>query len=849
MITAKKILAAIMAATLLVSTLTITGCKKKGNEEKISENEEWYSVKKVQVGEQFLLEKNVDYSFVQFIGATDNRAVYLIDLHKNIPLWEASNAYDYSDLNESYLEIYGKDGSLERTINITQKIEDSDMFKLDPDDYPKIVERLRKEEDEKDGSATEKTDKELFKENGIRVSWYIEGDYTVSDGFISLTVSALYPSNVGGIDSRIVDIVFDAGSGEISRHKERKEKDATLTEKKFEFGDYEITYVEKDRTGGAKHYFDIKSSDGRSSTITSDSFFPGVDDSKIVDSMIYMGGGKVLFVRGNPAFGKMMFYEMNLSTGDIIESAKDYSWIQYELDKAKYVDGIGYVICDIEGLKKIDFENKAKAEVFSFDSCNINRSEALNMQLLAMTDECIFLSALNTKSLGTIFSPSEDGENIYILTKEKENPNAGKTVLHATEISFYTYSICEAVAAFNESNPDYYIKLDNDYSVIKKVNSGELSYFDDDYDDKYYKLSSELSYQLAIDLMNGDGPDIVLDGAGIVHLNNSNYLLDLKKEIKNDGLFENMLKASEYDGKLYQVPLGVTLGGIIVSKKEVADNQYGFTFDQYKDLVAGPCNGADPISIYADQTEYFIRCLNTMKDSYMEKGKVNFDTPAFRTFAEYTKDNVSAKKIPGADDVFMRAVENSKRTIRYDVGLTMPHLVNYFPDSITEIKVMGLPSYDGRGPSMTISSSVGISATTKEKKACLQFVEVLLSEEMQKSFGVYEEMTPVRKTAYEAAALEAIEKYNSTYKKFKSQYTRDSLFGMGYPFCEVDKKAVSDYEEMLLSCSVIDEGDAAITIIVKEEMPAYFTGQKSLDEVIKIINDRAQTYVNEREGK
>ena len=157
MITAKKILAAIMAATLLVSTLTITGCKKKGNEEKISEDEAWYSVKKVQVGEQFLLEKDVDYSFVQFIGATDNRAVYLIDLHKNIPLWEASNAYDYSDLNESYLEIYGKDGSLERTINITQKIEDSDMFKLDPDDYPKIVERLRKEEDEKDGSATEKT--------------------------------------------------------------------------------------------------------------------------------------------------------------------------------------------------------------------------------------------------------------------------------------------------------------------------------------------------------------------------------------------------------------------------------------------------------------------------------------------------------------------------------------------------------------------------------------------------------------------------------------------------------------------------------------------------------------------
>lgn len=35
-------------------------------------------------------------------------------------------------------------------------------------------------------------------------------------------------------------------------------------------------------------------------------------------------------------------------------------------------------------------------------------------------------------------------------------------------------------------------------------------------------------------------------------------------------------------------------------------------------------------------------------------------------------------------------------------------------------------------------------------------------------------------------------------------------------------------------------------MIVKEEIPAYFAGQKSLDEVIKIINDRAKTYLNER---
>ena len=106
MITAKKTLAAVMAVSLLFSTLIFTGCNKKGNEEKIPEDETWYSVKKVQVGEQFLLEKDIESYVVQFIGATDNRAVYLIELQKTVPMWETSDTYDYSDLNQSYLEIF-----------------------------------------------------------------------------------------------------------------------------------------------------------------------------------------------------------------------------------------------------------------------------------------------------------------------------------------------------------------------------------------------------------------------------------------------------------------------------------------------------------------------------------------------------------------------------------------------------------------------------------------------------------------------------------------------------------------------------------------------------------------------
>ena len=89
-------------------------------------------------------------------------------------------------------------------------------------------------------------------------------------------------------------------------------------------------------------------------------------------------------------------------------------------------------------------------------------------------------------------------------------------------MSFYSYSMCEAVMAFNESNADYYIKLDNDYSVIKKVNSGEISFFDDDYRylwGKNYPYNSDIKYEYYLDGIHSSYPDFIMkDKLGRIHI-------------------------------------------------------------------------------------------------------------------------------------------------------------------------------------------------------------------------------------------------------------------------------------------------------------------------------------------
>ena len=63
--------------------------------------------------------------------------------------------------------------------------------------------------------------------------------------------------------------------------------------------------------------------------------------------------------------------------------------------------------------------------------------------------------------------------------------------------------------------------------------------------------------------------------------------------------------------------------------------------------------------------------------------------------------------------------------------------------------------------------------------------------------------------------------------------------------------------DSIANYSIIDSGDdmiidrknmtdASIMIIMREEVQAYFAGDKTLDEVIEIINNRARTYYGER---
>ena len=60
------------------------------------------------------------------------------------------------------------------------------------------------------------------------------------------------------------------------------------------------------------------------------------------------------------------------------------------------------------------------------------------------------------------------------------------------------------------------------------------------------------------------------------------------------------------------------------------------------------------------------------------------------------------------------------------------------------------------------------------------------------------------------------------------------------------KKHIDQLEQTLLNCTTMKYTDPDIEKILVEEMPAYFSGQKSLEETAKIARDRVQKVLDER---
>ena len=159
-----------------------------------------------------------------------------------------------------------------------------------------------------------------------------------------------------------------------------------------------------------------------------------------------------------------------------------------------------------------------------------------------------------------------------------------------------------------------------------------------------------------------------------------------------------------------------------------------------------------------------------------------------------------------------------------------------FAEKFENPVICGYPSVDGRTASVGSNTAVSISSYTGDLDSCKKFLSILLSEDIQKTFFMN---IPINKKCAKDLAHSAIESTNRNIEK-----------NAGMKYAKAGKKldaALADaYIGQLSTATTSAFVYHSISLIIYEEIPAYFEGQKSFEEVTKTINDRAQTVLNER---
>ena len=803
---------AVTALLALSMVLSVASCGKKKSAagksnagKKISDDTPWFDTQFYDVDQGVDESRESEYTFSSFVGADDKYIILLTNGNYKMPDNIDWSNYNYADYSISILSI------LDRATKKTVKTIDLNTI-LEGDEY---AESAR----------------------------YINGKLTV--------IFTSYDMNSMGMTVREKDI--DLTTGNVT--EVRDSEDEGIFQKSFKVGDYTVDSEANWNNEKTFFYLNITAPDGSKQRIEVKDELKSIYE---VSAVIPLSDSTALVIAYKESGDA--YYELDLKTGKLtVTDSKDYEWLDLSTLYATLngTDGKVYYTTPA-GISQIDVKAKTDEEMFNYSWCNVNRNILTNLQIAEVSEDAFLLvgSQYDINPFSQMADFNDFGYNVIEFTRADKNPHAGKTILELYSSYGYTDSkIADAILEYNEKNGDYYIEVKDRYKNTGSFDYSDLS-SDDDMDTALLNSNAELSNKLAMDIMNGEGPDMLMDVSSYGQLNSTEYLADLTPYIGNldsNKYFTNILDAAKVDGKLYNLPISFNVEGIQTDAKYAGASGVGFTTEEYEKFLKETLNGTDIIS--SGQAMYFAKLFNSMSYKFIKNGKADFSDPDIEKLAEFVKDNVQPQstswdegdtELGGYSTYAIYGYNASENGLAMYTDCYSYYLYFRGLELLNGASaILGIPSTDGHGPIAGQYTSIAVSSQASNVDACGEFVKMLMSDEVQK--GIAETGCFVlNREAFRKVGNEAVAYYNKQGGVEVNQYDD---YGNPIPpknTLKFSEAQVDALENIILACTAMDTEDAAINLILVEEMQPYFAGQKDLKSVLNVAQDRVQKVLDER---
>ena len=487
-------------------------------------------------------------------------------------------------------------------------------------------------------------------------------------------------------------------------------------------------------------------------------------------------------------------------------------------------------------------------KLFNWLNCDVNSN---NVQLLGVADDGTVTGYV------TQWNDADQTYN-YELVQVSQVPY--DSVPHKESIRMAVvsmdYRLQEMVIDYNRHNDKYRIEV-TDYS---EYNSDEAGW-----DAGLTKLNTEI--------LSGNVPDIFcLQELNYTQLASKGILEDLypyidaDPELSRDDFFPNIMKAMEVDGKLYRTVSGFMINSVIGSASVVGDEP-GWDYNAFNAALAEmrervpECTAFDQ---YVTRDGILQTCLALDMESFVDwtTGKCSFDNDQFvqllqfaNSFpAEFDWEHYEWSAEESTEDRLAQGKQMLVQTAAYSID---DIFYNNYPQFLGgKITYVGYPTVSGTGNMINLTeASYAMSSKTPYKEAVWDFLRTFFTKQFQS--GIYTLTSRVDVFEDKAQAATTIEYQKDENGKFaldedgeKIPVARammwDQTQNKSIPIYALEQEQVDQIRDLILSTTKVGDYNQEILNIVSEQAAPYFEGQKSAEEVARLIQSKVNIYVNEQ---
>lgn len=495
--------------------------------------------------------------------------------------------------------------------------------------------------------------------------------------------------------------------------------------------------------------------------------------------------------------------------------------------------GKSFLIQDQAYVRTYDPAAQDQGEIlFGWMDCDIAGSSVLNFGQTA------------DGHIAAVLEGQNGSGEIALLKKVRSDQAVQKeTLVLGVLTGGYNYE--PAVVRFNRSNERYRIVLKEYYNYEE---DGSITL-----EDALAKLYAEIASDHCPDLLE-------VSGLNLTQLAAKDVFQDLRSCLEKSSAFEpgdfveEILDAYTIEGTLVTIPYAVFLETVMGH-----EGQTGQPDEWTPEAVIALAEANPDAELFdgADRDDMMDFLMEYGEEIFVdwESGKCSFDSEQFKSLLQFVKS------FPETVEYNPDRLSTPARIQNGEVLLKQVDLYNF--DSIqidleafgSDAVCIGYPTMDGGKNAMTAIFSYAITSKSKHKEGAWAFIESILREEngsngmgfpsvKQRLEDKLEEAVNVKYALDENGEIYLDENGDPIILGNTSivQYSD----GWSYTYHTPTREEAELILSLLANARPIFlNNENEIRTIIAEEAVSFYNGQKTVDEVAEIIQNRVSLYVNE----